>query len=199
MRFLTCNENDKVISIRLAKKIVDGEVQCDTGELKQLMTTTVVYDDVEQPVLDEFGNETYEDGEPIVDEEQNPVLDGEGNPTYEQLLITETVQVPRDEYTFEDDPAELVILADLLIEKQKKETLNDIQIATAFDITAEVESLKLDYTDLCEGIPVILKSDLLSEITVKDDLLVVKDDLLTEAEADAEKFLNIVLESKGVW
>lgn len=199
MRYLTCDNNNKVISIRYGRTIAINEVQCDTGELRQIMTTSIVYDDVEQPILDENGDYIYQDGDQLLDEFGDPILDENENPTYEQILITETIQVPRNVYTFEDDPLEIASLAIQLIEKQKKEIIEDISIAKTFDITAEVDSLKIDYTDLCNGTPVLLKSDLLTEITDKNNLISEKEGLLTIAEADAEKFLNIVLTSKGVW
>lgn len=37
MRFITLDENNKIIAIRFAQSIVDGEIQSDAGEVGQIM------------------------------------------------------------------------------------------------------------------------------------------------------------------
>jgi len=62
MRFIRLDENNKVVGIRIGKKIVDGEIQSDIGELGQIMQPNGTFTDPEpesatpQPTLEDKVN-----------------------------------------------------------------------------------------------------------------------------------------------
>lgn len=59
-RYITLNENNKVISIRYGSEAVEGEIQSDVGEIGQIMQPDGTFIDDIEP-------------EPV--EESNPILD----------------------------------------------------------------------------------------------------------------------------
>lgn len=72
MRFITLDENNKVISIRFGKSIVDGEIQSDTGEIGQVRQPdgTFITPEPElvepEPALDEIAAQTLLNTEYLV-------------------------------------------------------------------------------------------------------------------------------------
>ena len=73
MRFIRLDENNKVVGIRIGKKIVDGEIQSDIGELGQIMQPDGTFTDPEpesatpQPTLEDKVNYLFYKAKGLVD------------------------------------------------------------------------------------------------------------------------------------
>jgi len=73
MRFIRLDENNKVVGIRIGKKIVDGEIQSDIGELGQIMQPNGTFTDPEpesatpQPTLEDKVNYLFYKAKGLVD------------------------------------------------------------------------------------------------------------------------------------
>jgi len=76
-----------------------------------------------------------------------------------------------------------------LLENQKQELLNDILKAKAFSGTpegdADLAELQQQYTDLCNGVPIVCKSELEAQ--------------LADANIDRKYLFGMMLEDEGMW